>query len=521
MRHQPATTLLLATLAATLAACEPRGPKSIGSLDGETGADGETGDGDGDTGEGDGDPGDGDGDTGDGDNDPGDGDGDGDTGCPPGGCLDFEDTVSMEGCTAGDGTCDQIDLLFVIDNSGTMGEEQLNLTADFPLIIDELQSLTDKDGQPLNPNVNIMVTTTDMGHPICTPYQPDGYEPAQGAPQSEACINRLDDFMGLGGNAPEFPEACTNGCPLAIEPDDPFIHFEGAMGSTSNVPDNDVEGALQCIGPQGINGCGYEAPLESMLQAINPAATWNQGNQPFLREGGTLAVVFITDEEDCSVRAPEGYAYFTDQMLDTYWEVDPETGTKTQATSAVCWNAGVDCGAPDGNGVYADCSSIDTDVLHPLTHYLPYLQDELIVNQGKEVVMLGILGVPTVTAHNPEPPFQPTAGGVMDLVYRQWRDGPYPVGDLLPEAIDDEETAASMAFEFGIGPGCTGEDGMGNFTGQALPPVRIKEVCEGLDEDEQVRCCIESVCDTDFADAFHCLTGMIQTIVDPVDPVDP
>lgn len=37
MRHQPATILLLATLASTLAACDPPGPKSIGSLDGETG----------------------------------------------------------------------------------------------------------------------------------------------------------------------------------------------------------------------------------------------------------------------------------------------------------------------------------------------------------------------------------------------------------------------------------------------------------------------------------------------------
>jgi hypothetical protein len=37
MRHQLATILLLATLATTLAACDPAGHKSIGSLDGETG----------------------------------------------------------------------------------------------------------------------------------------------------------------------------------------------------------------------------------------------------------------------------------------------------------------------------------------------------------------------------------------------------------------------------------------------------------------------------------------------------
>src|SRR5690606_26396336 len=141
-----------------------------------------------------------------------------------------------------------------------------------------------------------------------------------------------------------------------------------------------------------------------------------------------------------------------------YWELDPNTGMTNQATSAVCWNAGVECGAPDGNGVYADCNSVDHGVLQPLTRYLNYLQGELIGNQNKEVIMLGILGVPEVTAHNPNPPYQPTAGGVMDLVYRDWIAGAYPAGDILP---GDTDSAADKQYQFGIGPGCTGEDGMG------------------------------------------------------------
>jgi hypothetical protein len=452
----------------------------------------------------------------------GDGDGDNSTtnGCPPGGCLDFEQTTTNGtgggGCTQGDASCNQIDLVFIVDNSGTMGEEQVNLSANFPLLIDKLQMLTDKDGMPLNPDVQIMVTSTDMGHPQCTPFQPDGYEPAQGAPQEVACINRIEDFTGLGSQAPEFPEACNVGCPVPVEPIDPFIRFSGPGGTTTNVPGNNIKGALSCIGPQGINGCGYEATLEAMLQSINPGAAWNQGNKPFLRDGAILAIAIITDEVDCSVRSPEGYAFFTNPMQNTYWEINPETGTKTQATSAVCWNAGVNCGAPDPNGVYANCVSIDTGVLHPLSRYRNYLKNELLGAQNKEVIMLGILGVPEVTAHNPDPPFQPIAGGVMDLVYRQWKDGAYPVGDLLPDDIDDEQTAATKEFEFGVGPGCTGEDGMGGFTGQAIPPVRIKELCESLNEEDQIRCCIESVCDTDFSGAISCLAGVIQTAIVPI-----
>ena len=46
------------------------------------------------------------------------------------------------------------------------------------------------------------------------------------------------------------------------------------------------------------------------------------------------------------------------------------------------------------------------------------------------------------TAHSPAPPYHPTAGGTFDLVYRNWRDGQYPVGDILPAEFVMGETAA-------------------------------------------------------------------------------
>ena len=127
--------------------------------------------------------------------------------------------------------------------------------------------------------------------------------------------------------------------------------------------------------------------------------------------------------------------------------------------------------------------------------------------------MLGITGIPQVTEHDPDVPFLPTAGGVFDLVYRNWRDGEYPTGDILPEDFMMGETAADKQFDFGIGPGCTGANELGEFTGQAIPPVRIREVCEALDLDgtaQGARCCLESVCDSDYSAAVQCLTGLIR-----------
>jgi hypothetical protein len=286
-------------------------------------------------------------------------------------------------------------------------------------------------------------------------------------------------------------------------PDVPEVDIDG-----DGDPDNAIVQTLACIAPVGLDGCGYEQPLENMLQALNPNAEWNHGDTPFLRDDSLVAIVIVSNEVDCSVR---DYSIMENEE---FQEVDPDDGVK-RASSAICWNAGVICSGPDPDGIYSDCQSVTEERLQPGGRYTGYLIDELRENQGRVVVMVAIVGVPHVIAHNPSLPFEPTQGGVFDLVYRTWRDGIYPAGDILPDDAQQGKNAASMEFDYGIGPGCTGEDGMGGFVGQGLPPVRIKEVCEALDiemdnGDVAHRCCIESVCDDDYTAAVNCLTGMMN-----------
>jgi hypothetical protein len=158
--------------------------------------------------------------------------------------------------------------------------------------------------------------------------------------------------------------------------------------------------------------------------------------------------------------------------------------------------------------------STGTD-LHPAQDYI-----DLLKGQGRPVVMLGIVGIPPVTGRNPDPPFEPIAGGVLDLVYRDWQDPDFPNGgDILPDDWDAGRTAEYKTWQFGIGPGCTGQDDNGDFTGQAIPPVRVKEVCESLNDnpDDEIRCCMESVCDTDFSGALACLIGVVGSSIPPVE----
>ncbi|PRQ02135.1 hypothetical protein ENSA5_25940 [Enhygromyxa salina] len=462
-------------------------------------------------------------------NDNGDGDsgetaeGGDEDGCPPStGCLDLPEEEEQVGCDS-EGNCNLVDLLFVIDNSGTMGAEQLNLARNFPLLVQQLESLQ-SEGVESGADVNIMVTTTDYGNPLCKPFA--NYEPEAGAPVATACRKRLDRFTGLAQiNPPVYEEACTEVCESpGIEPlnGDLIIHFDDEGDNVppvepvdinnDGIDDSPVAQALACIGPQGIDGCGYESPLEAMMQALNPLASWNCGapddpevcpnggvDRPFMREGAVLAVAIITDEADCSVK---DYAIMTDS--DYFAELDGDP----LPSSAICWKAGVTCNGPDANGVYVNCSSDDDDdLMQPVSRYTDFLNHYVREGLGKEVVMLGILGVPPVTAHNPNSPHEPTEGGVHDLVYRQWRDS-----DILEEDMMVGIDADYQQWAFGIGPGCTGMNMEGEITGQAIPPVRVKEVCESLDYDDKIRCCIESVCDDDFSPALGCLTDVIQNV---------
>jgi hypothetical protein len=467
--------------------------------------------------------------------------------------LDFPDPtgVTTGGCVPGESGCtDKIDLLFVIDNSGSMGEEQANLARNFPFLVDKLENLTDSVGNPVNPDVQIMFTTTDFGNSECTRfYKTNTCNPAdagcddvmgvptrvpeRGEPIQTNCNTRLPRFTNLTGDL-NFDSACTDVCSdTSLAPTDPFIQFGPDGDNVPDVPDADVNGdgvpdspvaqTMSCIGPQGVEGCGYESPLEAMLQALNPGKCWNNPDaagcdtdprwtKPFLRDDALLAIVIVTDEADCTVKDPT-------VMTDTaFMEINPANG-QPRASSAICWNAGVQC-TPNGDGTYSNCVSTTNDKLQPVSRYTSYLVDVLREQGNKEVVMLGILGVPLVTQRNPMAPFEPTDGGVFDLVYRDWIAGNYPAGDLLPVDQAAGKDTTDKAFEFGIGPGCTGEDGMGGFTGQAIPPVRVKEVCESLNIDNgdgttDIRCCIESICDTDFSNAINCLTGIISETIKP------
>ena len=154
--------------------------------------------------------------------------------------------------------CDTIDILFVIDNSNTMAQEQKNLVDNFPKFIGAIEAI-----QPPIKSYHVGVITTDIG---------------AGTTDPSGCKGKGDD-----GKLQHTP--MSSGCSAAYPK-----YLTGPNASMAR--------DFACIANLGVGGCGFEQQMESALRALT-SQPYNQG---FLRKNAPLAIIFITDEDDCSAK---------------------------------------------------------------------------------------------------------------------------------------------------------------------------------------------------------------------------
>jgi hypothetical protein len=380
-----------------------------------------------------------------------------------------------------------VDVLFVIDDSGSMAEEQATLAANFERFIQVL------DHPGFQGSYRVAVTTTSVGGPGC-----DRFPTEAGALRFRSCRARPGAFASDGSEGPVvdvMEEACQAICPeqwteIDTQPttttyDDvprPRPWIESIAGRT-NLPEGlSPAQAMQCIGPQGIAGCRFESPLEAMRRAIERSFVPGDPNYGFIRDHATLLVVFVTDEEDCSLSA-EGAVALSPEGSRALWS-DPEAPTPS---SAVCWNGGVIC----DDGDPRSCRAIDRDaegnpvdpehadalaVLRPLSRYTKQLQE---LEDRKRLVF-------------PDQEVLVTVLGGANL------DGTVTYAD----AVNDP----AFQREHGIGPGCESLDG------RATPPVRLRELAGAFAAYELG---LHSICSPDYSLA---LEPIAPTLADPIEP---
>jgi hypothetical protein len=235
-----------------------------------------------------------------------------------------------------------LDLLFVVDNSETMGGRQLALTHSF----DKLMTHLEFAGGGV-PNLHVAVVSTDMGV---------GDNPISGC-----------NFAGDDGKFQGTPRLLD--CPA---PEDAFLrdYGDGDQRST-NFGDGDRSAAFACISTLGTDGCGFEQPLRAMRRALDGS---NPANDGFLRADAVLGIVFLTDEDDCSVFDSNMF------MPDEHGEVDKYR----------CFANGVTC-SDDVRSRFTGCKS------NPYSDFMPHVGDYADFVSGLKfdsdsIVVTGMMG---------------------------------------------------------------------------------------------------------------------------------
>lgn len=353
--------------------------------------------------------------------------------CGPDGAKDpGDERVEQElGCVERD----KLDILMVVEDSQAMADSPQSAARAAKALLAFFDEVGEHD-------YRIAFVGTSVPGSQCSARPGDN-----GELRSTSCQARLGDFAD--------PVAgCTDLCahpslgftPTAVADQDgaavrPWI--ESITGVTNLADGVAPADAAACLAPQGTSGCAFASPLAAMERALARTLDAEDPAYGFLRADAQLVVAFLSDTPDCSVR-PEAATIFDPAGERVFWS-DPAA-----ATSGLCWNAGVTCTpatdttlscAPDNHDLGGAAGvADDAAVLFPVTHYETALRGLVTAGHTREVMIVGLAGVPL-----------PYAGGPLDY---------------------STECSADELALHGICSGC------GEGTQETAPPVRVRALAE-------------------------------------------
>lgn len=277
------------------------------------------------------------------------------------------------------------DLLFVMDNSNSTVEVlRQSLAQLFPAFLAPLES------PPLD--LHLGLVTTDLG---AGPFTP----PSCGTPGGD---------HGILQNTPRFVEYCA--AAALVNPDDRYLTLAPDAGGGTALKNftGSLTDAFTCYANVGTGGCGFEHVLGSMRAALDgcnfPVQCPNPEdvgcdftdscrqplNAGFLRPDASLAIVIITDEDDCS--APADSTLFDPSQTALHSTLGPLTSYRCFQFGVTC--EGTDPGRDPGSRLNCQAGSFDPDPQHqlvPVAEYASFLKS---LKPDPRLVSVGILAGP-------------------------------------------------------------------------------------------------------------------------------
>jgi hypothetical protein len=323
----------------------------------------------------------------------------------------------------------QVDIVVLVDNSGSMAQEQTALTLRFPELINELVAPGDSDGDtrldhPPVEDLNIGVIDSDMGtmgFTVSTCSNPD---------------------QGDNGCFRNTPSPSVPGCLASYTA---FL-ARNSTNAESYLPSQMAQD-FTCIATLGTSGCGFEQQFKAMRQAVTTNTAAGLCNSGFVRPTSLLALIWVTDETDCSAD-PDHPELF-----------DP---------------------ARDDLGHLNIRCFLHPDFIEPVSQYVEAFRSLRAPEEQNKIVLGMIVGVP------------PDAADCIGS------------GDMLTGCLD---LARNPAMEERINPAETSQliPSCNTLMGLAFPPTRFIQLAQAFGANAFV----DSICKDDWAGAIEGITNTL------------
>jgi hypothetical protein len=336
-----------------------------------------------------------------------------------------------------------VDVLFMIDNSALMTTPQMALINSFPRFIDVLENLP--DGRP---NLHIAVVSSDLGAAV-------GIMSCNGS--GDAGVFRF---------SPRAP--CTD---TTLGAGTTFIVNNNGIANY----DGDLRTVFACIANLGATGCGFESPLASIARALGADGPPPPENAGFLRPDALLAIVILSNEDDCSARLGPSSPLFSTTPNNLAGPVGPVGSFRCSEFGHICDEGTPARLAPNGLATdrvtYTNCrSNEDSPHLKSVGSLVAAIRS-LKAFPDEQIVVASIVGVPKSDPYAPIP-------------YEvSW--SPAPVADTGPWPTAVPGCAAGVLF--------------------GDPPVRLAEFTRHFGANGL----LHSICDDDYGPSFGAIAGRI------------
>ena len=373
-----------------------------------------------------------------------------------------------------DGELNGVDLLLVVDNSASMAEEQNTLATSVYNLVNALVTRAQDSALSAVESVRVAVVSSDMG----LQYGEDGR--TDGVPSIATCeavvgddgvfLNEIPESVAVlsnviacdpgGEQCPSSGWTCVDGfcvapggvdaAPVACAPlsAGPWVD-NAAVSSNADFVNN-----VSCLSDVGTDGCGIEQPLSAGIKALI-----RQTQRGFVQNDHVLAVVVVSDEEDCSIEDP---GLFT----------TPEWQDQISINTA--------CNYPAAN---------NSDFLFDTDYFYDRLVD---VKGGREdaVVFAAVVGVP-----NDNSSCQGNGDQIGECLDN-------PDMELIPQAFTDPVVGVQYTH---FRPACTRQNDANVDVTIARPGRRFVETAEQFGAQGYVY----SICNEDWTPAMDNIVQMI------------